>query len=476
MVVNGICNCLHQSIRSECNTFVDMHGDKVIDVINQKRDPQHACQALRTSVVNHNMEEEPVIDVKELSDTSTRLEKSKATCEVCKVVVDELKKEIKGKRREQIKNLVHKICKKVTRLVRHECHKFVNKYGDRVIDMLLKKIDPGQICHKLSLCRVVVIDTVETNINEPIDISTQTESSKGACKVCKIVMDEVKKEIKGKNEDEIKNLVHGICKNVPKLVRHECHKFVDKYADRVIDMLVKKLDPRQVCHKLNLCQVIIIDVLKINMNTIPDVPIQLENSKDGCKVCKLVMKEIKREIRGKNQEQIKNLVHYICNKVPKPVRHECHKFVEKYGDRVIDMLLNKLDPGQVCNKLSLCQVISIDIVEDLYERLDMSTQLVHTNSTCEMCKAVIEDIKMEIKNKDQNEINKLVEDICKDTPWLFRHECKKYVHNYIDRYIDELLNKLDAEQVCQELTLCNVSSFTIKKFKRFEVSRHSGDM
>ncbi|XP_059055443.1 prosaposin-like [Achroia grisella] len=212
--------------------------------------------------------------------------------------MDVVKKEIKGKKnKEEIKNLVHNICKKVPKLVRHECHKFIDKHADHVIDMLVDKVDPKKVCHKLNLCQVMSVPSTEISINVIFDVSSQVEYSKGLCKVCKIVMDEVKKEIKGKNEEEIKNLVHNICKNVPKLVRHECHKFVDKYADHVIDMLVNKLDPKEVCHKLNLCQVLPIHFIE-QLYKIFYISTQVRQSKEACGMCKKVMTTIERTMQN----------------------------------------------------------------------------------------------------------------------------------------------------------------------------------
>ncbi|CAH2211304.1 jg22965, partial [Pararge aegeria aegeria] len=53
--------------------------------------------------------------------------------------------------------------------------------------------------------------------------------------------------------DEIKNVVHGVCKRMPKSVRQECDQFVEKYADLVISLLAQELNPDEVCRELKLC-------------------------------------------------------------------------------------------------------------------------------------------------------------------------------------------------------------------------------
>lgn len=59
---------------------------------------------------------------------------------------------------------------------------------------------------------------------------------------------------KKSNKDEIEKVVHSICNYLPKTVSKECNKFVDEYADLVIELLTQEVSPQEVCTVLGLCQ------------------------------------------------------------------------------------------------------------------------------------------------------------------------------------------------------------------------------
>lgn len=63
-------------------------------------------------------------------------------------------------------------------------------------------------------------------------------------------------------QDEIKKVVHSVCKRMPKSVRAECDQFVEKYADLVISLLAQELNPDEVCRELKLCDPAAFDKLR----------------------------------------------------------------------------------------------------------------------------------------------------------------------------------------------------------------------
>lgn len=56
----------------------------------------------------------------------------------------------------------------------------------------------------------------------------------------------------------------------------------------------------------------------------------------------------------KFQEEIKGYVENVCNVLPKTVVRQCRQFVETYGDVVIALLAQSLDPKEVCSAIKIC--------------------------------------------------------------------------------------------------------------------------
>jgi len=76
-----------------------------------------------------------------------------------------------------------------------------------------------------------------------------------------------------------------------------------------------------------------------------------------CTLCEIVMQYIDKAIGKKNsREHIENVVHGMCNHLPKSFAKDCNRFVDEYGDVVITILTDEISPKEVCNILGLCKI------------------------------------------------------------------------------------------------------------------------
>jgi len=57
----------------------------------------------------------------------------------------------------------------------------------------------------------------------------------------------------------------------------------------------------------------------------------------------------------KFQEEIKNYVKKICTILPRSVMQPCNLFIEEYGDLVIALIAQSLDPNEVCSAIKACK-------------------------------------------------------------------------------------------------------------------------
>jgi len=58
-----------------------------------------------------------------------------------------------------------------------------------------------------------------------------------------------------KTQDRIEKVVHDVCYHLPKTVAKDCNKFVDDYADAIINILSQEISPKEACTLLSLCKV-----------------------------------------------------------------------------------------------------------------------------------------------------------------------------------------------------------------------------
>lgn len=73
------------------------------------------------------------------------------------------------------------------------------------------------------------------------------------CVLCEFLMKQLEAELKDKKTDaEIEHAVKSICHVMPKTINAQCSKFVDQYAELVIQLLATT-PPKAICSNMMLC-------------------------------------------------------------------------------------------------------------------------------------------------------------------------------------------------------------------------------
>ncbi|KYN05637.1 hypothetical protein ALC62_03430 [Cyphomyrmex costatus] len=61
-------------------------------------------------------------------------------------------------------------------------------------------------------------------------------------------------------------------------------------------------------------------------------------------------------INDDTRKEIAKVVHSACNYLPAQIiATECNYFVNKYGDAIIDVLSEGINPKETCTRLGLCK-------------------------------------------------------------------------------------------------------------------------
>ncbi|XP_026085984.1 antimicrobial peptide NK-lysin-like [Carassius auratus] len=74
-----------------------------------------------------------------------------------------------------------------------------------------------------------------------------------------------------------------------------------------------------------------------------------------CKICKLIMKLVKKKIPSNaTPDEIKSKLNDTCEKV-RLLRVQCKHFVQKYLHNLIDELMTDDGPQTICTKIHVCK-------------------------------------------------------------------------------------------------------------------------
>lgn len=183
--------------------------------------------------------------------------------------------------------------------------------------------------------------------------------------------------------------------------------------------------------------------------------LDLIDSGEKCAICQYLLHFVQEELSdAKNEDQIKELVKKTCAKFPKSIEPSCDSFVDLYGDAIIALLVQEIDPKEVCPQLKFCpkNMMDVDIFAPNTVHVEINTE---SAPTCPLCELVVTQARHFIDNeKSKESAKKALEKVCKHLPPKPQLQCNDFVETYYDELLEKLLSDLTPKSVCTLLKLC----------------------
>jgi len=488
--VGRTCDKFPSSMRGQCHGFVNLYGDAIIALLVQEIDPRELCPQLKMCPT----------DIKEDVDIFLPMEvqineKSKPTCPLCVLVVQEAQQYIvSAKTKDSVKKALERVCSRLPPKPQIQCTDFVETYYDELLAKLVQDFSAKQICEDLKLCPAIELDEgtfrvgilkandipyvaggdIETNEiadftanGQPINARENIGS--GECMLCSEVVSGAENKItKGMKKQQIEEILLRECSRFSSYKR-VCDGFVQQNADKIYEYIQQGLSPKQVCQQLGLCSprrthidLDIDEAVIVNVMAIPSypqkyarVPLQktVEAPKDDpqCVVCEFVMSKLEEELKDKStQDEIRTAVENICSKLPSSFSKKCTKFVDQYGDLIIS-LIDTVPPKELCSQMGMCPAQKIARVP-LQKAVEAPK--FGDDPQCVVCEFVMTKLEEELKDKStQDEIRTAVENICTKLPNSISKQCTKFVEQYANLIIS-LIDTVPPKEICSQMGMC----------------------
>lgn len=285
-------------------------------------------------------------------------------------------------------------------------------------------------------------------------------------------------------QTEFKTVLEGICKQT-KSFKSECLSIADEYYDVIYQKLTKELDPNAACFLIGICPKGLLATKSMPVQMMPLLPVKnlqqkkilgadepvfsaqevnsfqlpkdillldanqvkqqtSKTGKDGqlCTLCQYFLNFVQEALASpQNAESIKKTVETTCEKLPKAFRGECQGFVDTYGDAIIAMLIQDIDPSLVCPKLNVCV---------------RQTSL--NNEKCPLCLFLIQELEETLKgDRSKANIKSKLNVLCSHLSSQLRAECIDFVQTYTDELVDKLSDDFSPQQICLYLKLCTTN-------------------
>lgn len=351
-VIDKACSKLPRSINETCVEFVNTYEPALVALLAQEIDPSQICPMINACP------KEEVKDVEIFLHTS-----SSGDCPLCLYAITELEKMINGdKSKDKIKEALNKVCSHLPGHLRPECVDFVNTYTDELVEMMIKDFKPQEVCVFLKMCTdskpapEITEDSkeeenygwdVETNLifDDTIDGHPVDKLGDEKCILCEFIMKQIDDELKDKKtDDELKALVHSVCKMLPGTIKDSCNKFIDQYADAIILLLQSAMEPQSICTYMKMCDK-------------PQHPLEfIREEVSKCGVCRSAAEIMKTILKNPNVDQnINHLFEKTCRGMPLDMKQTCESITNENGIALISQFARgETRPDSICRSLSYC--------------------------------------------------------------------------------------------------------------------------
>lgn len=397
------------------------------------------------------------------------------------------------------------------------CASIVLTYFNDIYAELERSLTTDGICHMSGTCSAKFHkhedsseeseedDVVEIKPMSSVGYLKKNVGDDVPCELCQQLVTHLRELlVANTTEDEFKMVMTGLCKQFGSF-KDECISIIDQYYDVIYKTLVNDLDPNGACFMIGICPKGEMEDLMIPVKPLVPVHVQKplklgENEElfteeekrqfqlplerymvgspiDGimgaknpedllssgtfCTICEYLLHFAQEELSlPKTEDEIKQVITNSCNKFSDSIRNTCHNFVDLYGDAVIALIIQGIDPASVCPTLKMCPTENskdVDIFAPSTIEVSVNERKEEDKPKCPFCVLVISEVvnNLDSKPTKQTIINTLDKVCDKFKNSKFKLECTDFVETYTDELLDKLLKNFTPKQICAELKLCD---------------------
>ncbi|CAK9795646.1 PSAP [Anthophora quadrimaculata] len=447
-----VCKSLPESLKGQCTEFVDVYGDAIVAILAEEIDPSQVCPMLRLCPTAKMMELWQSIPAKYMLEEK----KNKPSCPLCLLAVSQIYNVIKNNKTEvNIEHALDKLCIHLPKSLAEECTDLVKGYSKELVELLLADLTPQEVCVFMELCEDEKYSDKKSEFitdkdgeiltneipNAPLspEISENTKEDT-TCAICEFVMQVIDEQLGNERaKDKIENVVHGVCNHLPETVSRKCNRFVNKYGDAIIELIMKDVSPKQMCTLIALCTNSPQELEVTNEISIAKISEDTNDAK--CAVCELAMYIIDKELDGeKGKHKVEGAVHGVCNHLPKSLSQTCNNFVNEYADAAINAIIKK-SPKEVCNAIKVCSTYVQEVKASVTQ--------------CAVCKSIMSTIDDLLDKEDvDNSIKHVVSKVCKYLPASVQKQCITIINSYGQSIINLVKRRENIHKICSKVSLC----------------------
>ncbi|KAF2364661.1 Saposin A-type domain [Trinorchestia longiramus] len=496
-VLEGSCRLIPlPEISDECVQFADEFIPELIETLTSEMNPQVVCASagLCNSIrIDRMLREHGISDSahqpQAVADSASVLS---SDCDDCRKFVTDVIKNVRSHSKQEVMNHLLEICGELGS-VSDGCSGLVSVNIDVIYNFLAFQLQPNDACQLFGMCGNLFGGVAEAK-------KAVSKTGDEACDFCVVIAQHWKNVLTtNTSEEEFRQVLEGLCMQTGSF-KDECLGLVDNYGLAAYNWLLNEFDPKQVCEVVGICghsedkavwTVLHVDPAPADMmlseglldksslkfvgddeansyrleaepaelprvHLTPSIKISvagesglLPSGKQACTMCEFTLHFIQVQLQDQHtKEEIEDVVKSVCRHLPQNVREQCDDYVDAYGDQVIALLQQEIDPSIVCPMLGLCPGASVTAVltDTTAPRVDVS---------CVGCEFIMTKVKEILEDKrDQESVREALDKVCGLLPRSLSNECQTFVDENAIEVMQLLAGGVQPEQICHMLGLC----------------------
>ncbi|GJQ68926.1 Sap-r [Trypoxylus dichotomus] len=494
-VFEGSCNLIPiKLVRKECIKLVDDFVPELVDTLASQMNPQVVCSV--AGLCNSARIDNLIAEYEAQDQKKTAVGPSR--CDSCHTVVGVMERRLEKMSKDEVLQSLLRVCGRLGSFS-DACSNIIVTYFSEIYERLQNGFNSDNVCILTGECAAQFHTHVEiTPLSKVGFVPVSQEGDDLPCDLCEQLVNHLRDLlIANTTEIEFQKVLQGLCNQTGQF-RNECLSLVSEYYPVIYDFLVSELNGTVACAVIGLCpqsrdadEVPIApllpaesatkvynllhdnedDLARVNVQNnglsvkimskpeslqlpierlFPQVPETY--NRQVCVFCQYFLHYVQTAITDPTtEEKVKEIVEKACNELPSSVNGTCRDFVETYGDAVIALLAQEIDPSTICPLIKACPGASSDEVEIFRD------QGVGTDS-CPLCLFAVTELEEMVKNENtEANIRKALDSLCSHLSGSIALECQDFVNTYADSLINMLVDDLKPQQVCVYIKLCNTT-------------------
>jgi saposin len=475
-----LCKQLPSQYIQLCDTLVLVYLPNIIDQLLAQEPPQVACCQL--TLCQDNCPGKKAIEApKKPAVPAVVPAQDGQYCVMCQFVVSNVEAYLANNDTEQkIIAQVNQLCSQLPSQFSQACINMVDQWIPYVIYYIESNYPADKTCKLIGLCTssqktqkadMVAFSKLVIKQLPSQQVAAPKAKDQSLCQICTLAMTILQQYLNSNSTDQqIKQALETLCAKLPQDYTGMCTMLVDTYEPVLLSLIRQYITSHQldqICHDIGVCS----SAVQKQLNNAQVARLAINADSEFCAPCLFAVTYVDNQLNSTATRQIvKDALANVCTKLPSEYSSLCQILVVGKADDLINLVLSKLAPDEVCTLLKLCGPKRTQALPNPLAPLMVAekSKKAEASFLCPICLEFVSVADSYLtSNSTIAEIKNVVESVvCSRFPASYKGVCDAFVEVQAPYLISAFVRGyLAPDAVCGAANICTSKTAAIRSFK-----------